>query len=266
METQLIKPIVKIGNSAGVVLPKSWQGSKARIELIEESIEDITQKTLQILTKNNLLPITLGIYLIGSHARNEQTPDSDIDLLVITTNKNHRIVEGKYELTLIPKEQLKEQLKTNALPLLPWIIEAKPILNNNLLEEYKKTKLTYKNLKWHIETTKSAMSMNKAAIDLDKELEQKNTGDSTAYSLILRLRGIYIINCLIKNKLWKTQELIQQVKKISGSIIAYERYLHIKNDKGKSKDILPLSQAERLMEYIKKENLKQEKWLKEKRD
>ncbi|MAH06976.1 hypothetical protein CMI38_01865 [Candidatus Pacearchaeota archaeon] len=266
METQLIKPIVKIGNSAGVVLPKSWQGNKARIELIEESIEDITQKTLQILTKNNLLPITLGIYLIGSHARDEQTNESDIDILVITTNKNHRIIEGRYELTLISIESLEKQVKENAIPILPWIIEAKPILNNNLLGKYKKTKPTYKNLKWHIETTKSAMNMNKAAMELDQDLEQINTGDSTAYSLILRLRGIYIINCLIKNKLWKTQELIQLVKKISGSVIAYERYLYIKNDKGKSKDILPLSQAERLMKYIKKENLKQEKWLKEKRD
>ena len=48
--------------------------------------------------------------------------------------------------------------------------------------------------------------------------------------------------------------------------MAYERYLYLKNNKGKSKDILPITEAERLLDYIKKENLKQEKWVKGKKD
>ena len=32
---KLIKQIVKVGNSAGVILPKEWYGGKARVEFIE---------------------------------------------------------------------------------------------------------------------------------------------------------------------------------------------------------------------------------------
>lgn len=265
METQLIKQIVKIGNSAGVVLPKSWLNNKAKITLIEDSIEEISKNAIRILIKNNLLSEAKGIYLIGSYARNEQTNESDIDILVITDNIIKLIKDRKYELTLISEESIKERLSENIMPILPWITEAKTIFNESLIKEYKNTQLTYKNLKWHIETTKSAINMNKSAIDIDKELKQKNTSDSTAYSLILRLRGIYIINCLRKNKLWEKKELIELLKKITGETTAYERYIYVKNNKI-SKEILPIKQAELLIDYIQRENIKQEEWSKERKN
>ena len=40
MEKQeLIKPIVRMGNSACVLLPKAWVDGKARVELIEKPID-----------------------------------------------------------------------------------------------------------------------------------------------------------------------------------------------------------------------------------
>jgi len=265
METQLIKPIVKIGNSAGVVLPKAWLNNKVKVELIEESIEDITQKTIQILTEKNLLKETIGIYLTGSYARNEQTNDSDIDLLIITNNENDRIILGKYDLLLVSEKVLKENLKTNIMPLLPMITEAKPIINKELIEKYKKTSLTWKNLKWHIETTKSAIKMAKEDISLSKQLLEKNASSAVSYSTTLRIRGLYIINCLRENKLWDKKRLIKLIEKISGSDKAYKGYLQTKNKNSKKRlNILPMNEAERLVEYIRKENLKQEKWVKEK--
>ena len=260
----LIKPIVRVGNSAGVLLPKAWMNSKARIELIQESVEDITQKIMQILIKENLLSDIKGIYLTGSYARNEQNLDSDIDILIITSNINKRINQRRYDLLLISEENLKILLEENIMPLLPMITEAKPILNKQLIINYKKILLTKKNLKWHIETTKSALKMNESSIKINKELWLNKTGDAIAYSLILRLRGVYIINCLRNNKLWNNRELINLIKKITGSTIAYERYLYIKNEKGKSKNIIPIIEAEKLLDYVKKQNLKQERWIKTK--
>ncbi|MEK6831026.1 MAG: nucleotidyltransferase domain-containing protein [Nanoarchaeota archaeon] len=266
MENELIRPIIRVGNSAGILLPKSWINNKAKVELIQESMDDISENTIRILKENELLQDIKGVYLTGSYARNEQTQESDIDILVITNKTNKRIKKGKYDTLLISREIIERKLKNNIMPILPMLKEAKVIINKDLIENYKKTPLTKKNLKWHIETTKSAINMNKAAIKLDKELELDKTGDATAYSLVLRLRGVYIINCLRNNRLWNTNELISLVKKISGSTIAYERYIYIKKGLGKSKDIMPIIEAEKLLDCVKKENLKQEKWLKEKRD
>src|SRR3989344_8018928 len=190
MIRELIKPIVRVGNSAGVLLPKNWINGKARIELIEKPI-DIKKDVLEIL--DPYLQNIEGIYLIGSYAREEQTKKSDVDILVITNKINKKIKKGKYEIILISKEKVESALEKNILPILPMLKEAKPLVNSSLIEKYKKTQLTKRNLKPHIELTKSALGINREFINFDEEMES-NSGDSVAYSLILRLREMYIVD------------------------------------------------------------------------
>ena len=144
MEPELIKPVVRAGNSACVILPKKWLGGKAKIELIEDPV-NIEVEIFEIL--KFYLKDILGIYLTGSYARGENTPDSDIDVLVITHNTNKTIIEGKYDIILISQENLEKTLKRNILPLLPMIKESKTILNGELIEKYKKIALNKSNLK-----------------------------------------------------------------------------------------------------------------------
>jgi hypothetical protein len=94
------------------------------------------------------------------------------------------------------------------------------------------------------------MGIVKASIELSKK-ENKNEGDETAYSLILRLRTLYIIDCIIKNKQYKKKDFLILVKNLTESLIAYERYLSSKN-KNTSERKLPIKQAEKLMNYINK--------------
>jgi len=263
MENRLIKQVVRIGNSAGVVLPKAWLNQRASVELVIRDISDIFKEIIEILQNEVFLNKVLGIYLVGSYARDEENPASDIDVLVITEDINKSIKHGLYELLLISKKELKQILMIRALPLLPMIKEAKPLLNAELLNEFATIPLTQKNIKWHIETTKLALKENKKLIDMTKKLGEKKVGDSVAYSLILRLRGTYIIDCLKKNKLWNNKEFVKLIKKIACSSLAYERYLYIKNDTGKNKSILPIDEAEKLLNNIEKSNYEQEKWLKE---
>ncbi len=253
---ELIKPIVKLGNSACVLLPKAWINGKARIELIEKPI-NIKQNIFQIL--NPYLEDILGIYLIGSYAREEQTKKSDIDVLVLTNKTNKRIEKGKYEIILISKEDIERKLKNNILPILPMIKEAKPLLNSTLINQYKDTKLTKKNLKFHIETTKSAMNIIKETIKLSKEMRIKE-GDGSAYSLILRLREIYIIDCLIKNKKQNKQEFLNLIKKIAGSLEAYKGYVRCKNNE-KYLNQLSIKEAEKIMNYILKNIKNHKEWI-----
>lgn len=250
---KLIKPIIKLGNSAGIVLPKEWCGGKARVELIKKPI-NIKKDILEILEK--YLVDIQGIYLVGSCARGEQTDKSDVDVLVITNKINKKIKQGKYNILLISKEQIENSLRDNVLPLLPMLREAKSFLNDELISGYKKTCLTRRNLKFHIETTKSAMKVNKVAIEINKK-SISNSSDATAYSLVLRLRSIYIVDCLKKNKEWSAIEFTNLIKKITGSLNAYNGYLRVKNDK-KIKKELPVEESEKLYFYILKAIRKQE--------
>ena len=258
---ELIKTAVRVGNSAGVLLPKKWLGSEVKIMLEPLNIH---KDVLEILMRENVLPDVLGAYIVGSYAREEESIKSDIDILIVTYNTNKQIKKERYEIICMSKKELERQLTENCLPLLPMLKEAKIIINPLLIKSYTDTILNEKNLKWHIETTKSAMKFVEKDIEIAKEINGK-VGDSSAYSLVLRLRTLYIINCIRKKEMWKKKEFLRLIKKVSGSVNAYERYLLVK-DKDSLDYKLPAGEAEKLMDYINKELEKIEKWLKEKRD
>lgn len=258
---EIVRTTIRLGNSAGVLLPKEWLNTEVKVVLQPLNIE---KDVIQILLGEDLLKDVLGAYVVGSYARKEQTIDSDIDILIITINTNKRIKNGKYDILLISKESLEKQLKTNVLPLLPMILESRSIINNSLADSYKKTALTEKNLKWHLETTRSAMKLVEKDIEISKELKQE-AGDATAYSLILRLRTLYLINSIKNKKMWSKAEFLSMIKKISGSLKAYERYVSTKN-KNTLVYRLPIDDAEKLMNYINKKTDETEKWLKGKKD
>jgi len=246
MENTLIKQITKSGNSACVMLPKKYLNGMAKIEIIQEP-RNITKEILEILEQN--LKGILGIYLIGSYARGEQTEKSDIDILVITENENKKITKGKYEIMLISKESLEKTLKNNILPLLPMLKEAKSILNEQLIKNYKEIKLSKKNLKWHIETTKSMLKMQKEFISL-AELEEENMPDGIMYSLILRLRETYIIDCLKNNEIPTSEGIKKLIRDLTNSEESYDAYLRCKSNE-KEQEIIKTDIAKKIYDYIK---------------
>ncbi len=256
MKNELVKPIVRVGNSAGVLLPREWLNGTARVELLKKPL-NLNKEILEILEP--YLEDTLGVYLTGSYARGEETERSDIDVLVITNKTNKQIKNGKYNIILILKDNLEETLNNNILPILPMLIEAKPIMNAELTKGYRDTPLTKKNMAYYIETTKSALGVNKAIIESDKELS-KGCSDAVAYSLILRLRSYYIIDCIINGKKWNNKELIGLIKSVSGSEAAYEGYIRGK-DKKKQTQELPTEEAEKIYIYVERGIKKHEEWL-----
>lgn len=260
MKQEVIKPIVKVGNSAGVILPRGWLNGKARIELVEKPL-DIKKDIFEILEL--YLEDIVGIYLVGSYARDEQTRDSDVDILVITNKTNKEIKTGKYEIILISKDFLENSLKKNALPILPMLREAKAIINEELIEKYENYKLNRENLRKRIELCKSALAIDREMINLDIEWPS-NCSDAVAYSLVLNLRTIYIINKLRDNKKISNGEIKLLIKNISDSLRAYEGYLRAKNNEKPLED-LPVEEAQKLYNYVIKELEKIEKWLKGKK-
>jgi predicted nucleotidyltransferase len=254
---ELVKQVVKVGNSAGVVLPREWLNGMARVELVRKPI-NIKKDVLEIV--DEYLEDVLGVYLVGSYARGEETKESDVDILVVTSEINKKIKKGKYNVIMISEKELKDVVGNVVLPFVPMIREAKVLMNWELIDGYKDAEITWKGLKWHIELAKSALKINKKFINID-QIENEMLGDGIAYSLILNLRTVYIIDCLRKNKLWSTKELLKLIKGISGSLNFYEGYLRSKNG-AKEKKNLKVDEAIKLYEYVSDKLKELEKWLK----
>lgn len=205
---QVTKIVQEIGNGGHIYLPKEMIGQKVVITLTTKTIKEIEEQVLGILRP--YLKDIEGIYLYGSYARGESTPESDIDILVVTTKKvklPQRINE--YGLVIATEEEIKKTIQNNAVLILPILKEAMPILNQKLIEKYKTSKLTKKNTRWYIETTQSSLSINKTSID---ENDDKII-PGIVYSLIMRLRGLYLIEALIHNKKYSNKDIISYIAK-----------------------------------------------------
>lgn len=244
---ELLRPIVRFGNSAGVLLPREWLNGKARVELVEKPA-DVRKEIFEIL--DEYLSDIIGIAIAGSYARSEENSDSDVDVLVITKSINKKINSGKYEIILISEDNLRKDLDRNILPLLPMLKEAKPIMNNSVIEKYKNISLSKKNLSFHFNTSVSAMNIVKSELALTREKDGDFLSDRSAYSLILRLRELYIVDCLLQNEKWSTKGFLHLIRKVSGSLKAYEGYLSVKRDKKSKVSYLTVKEAENIYLYI----------------
>ena len=127
---ELVRKIVRVGNSAGVVLQREWLNGIAKVELVRKPL-NIKKDILEIL--DPYLENVLGVYLTGSYARGEETENSDVDILVITDGISKRIESGKYNIIMVSENELRDHIKKIAFPLIPMIAEAKALVNNNLI-------------------------------------------------------------------------------------------------------------------------------------
>ena len=202
METKLVQ---KFGNSSHVVLPKEYIGRRIRFVTEPKTFQDIKSEIINILKP--YLENIIGVYLYGSYARNEQTIDSDIDVLVITSTK-FKIIDKVDSYTIISTtiEGLENTLNNNAVLILPIIKEAKTIINPDLLNKHENYKFTKNNTKNFINSSKRILELNKKGLDLDFE-----TG-SLVYSLILRIRGLLMIKLMLNNKLYSKSLLFHYLE------------------------------------------------------
>ena len=244
MKYEVIKQAFKLGNSAGVLLPIEWKDKKVAVRLIGKSI---SQEILELLDEKDLLKDTIGIFLAGSYARDEETEASDIDVLIVTDNIDKQIKIGKYEIIFISKDKFEKSL-IGSIYLASLINEAKAILNDNLLKYYK-DKIKGIFIKKHFDEIKSITRINKKSIGIDEELGEK-ISDETLYSIVLRLRELYLIECLKNNKSPSNKEFINLIKRIA-SEESYNAYLRVKNDL-KPKKVIPPEEAKALIEEIKR--------------
>jgi len=254
-----IKKTVKAGNSSAVILPRSWLNKSVRVELIKKTNDTILEEVIGILQKHIPLSSIIGIYLSGSHARNENEEMSDIDILVITDNIDKEpINEGTYSITLISKDLLSQKLNLDLLPVGQMITEAKPLMNEEYLKNISVT-VTEKNVKWYLDSTKDKLEMLKKYMDISAGRNKEYAGDRIIYTLVLRIRTLEIIKNLIQNKDYSNKELIKLIKNITGSTSAYNSYIAVKNNitkinsKNNTKTQTKMEEALKLYNYLNKD-------------
>jgi len=257
-QVEITKNVRKWGNSAGILLPREWIGKEAKIILIDRTLE-IKKEIFNIL--ENYLEDILGIYLTGSYARKEQTKTSDIDMVVISKKVRKEIVSGKYHISVVPLEMVRKTIEKQPILILPRLMEAKSILNTSLIEELKTTKIKKGSFQNFILDTKRIIKINNETIKLDKLESRKNISSCVIYSLTLRLRGMFLMRCLLNGKKYSKKDFLNwlntalnetELKKV------YNIYEHIRDDY-KAKFEVSIDVAEKLLNMLKKEVKNSEK-------
>ncbi len=263
VKEEIEKEVVRFGNGSIVYTPKKWIGKKVLV-VLEEKPLDIEGETMEIL-KPYFSGIQ-GVFLYGSFARKEQTQESDIDLLVISDKKIDLKRKGRFDFLVKSKKDFIEEMKKDSTLFLHQILkEAKPVFNENLLEELKKEEIK-PDFKGFFSSTLTAFKNIKDLLEAEKKMNTKYL-DSTVvvYSLVLRLRGLYLIQCFKKNKEFSNKKFREMLKGHRFSEKTAEEFLivyRVERDEKKVSGKILLEDAEKLFETAKIEFLKTEEMAK----
>lgn len=221
--------------------------NNVRVDLVKKDLGTILRDTLDIVENHAGLYEIIGIYLVGSHARGEESNDSDIDVLVISADTDREMIhDGTYNILIISERLLEWKLENDLLPIGTMLKEARALINSSYVVNLIEIKVTKKNVKWYIDTTKEKLELLKEILESTAE---GKIPDRVAYSLVLRIRTLYIIQKLIKNQNHSKKELIKLISRISGSNNAYGSYVAVKNDDSDSYKT-EKKEAEKLYRYL----------------
>jgi len=253
MEERLIRKVTEIGNGAHIFAPREWLDEEVVIIRIPK--KDPKEEIIKLLRP--YLDKVIASFLYGSYARNEQEKDSDIDIFVISSEK--LIIKAKgIEIMVIPEDKIEMAKKLNPVLFYSALQEAHPIINSSYIGNLRKEKIKLSYFKDFIKETKIAISSNEELVNLDKKTG-KEVSASVVYSLVLRLRGVFIISNLLNRKEYSKKEFKDWLD--SNSInynTVYNVYRALKNNKKPEEKIL-IQEIEPLMKLLANEIKKLER-------
>ncbi|MFA6022899.1 MAG: DUF2080 family transposase-associated protein [Candidatus Pacearchaeota archaeon] len=227
-EQQLVKVVKAFGNGAHIFVPKEWAGEQ--IIVIKQPRKSIKEKIIEIIEP--YLESISGVYLYGSYARAEQREDSDIDLFIVS-NKKIKIQSKGFEINCIEEKNIEKAIKLEPLLMYSIFSEAQVIINSKLLYELKeKYKPKVNDFKEYFASCKRLIEVNQEFLSHETK-EQYFLGQAVPYSIMLRLRGIFIIHMLLKGEKYSYKKfkewIIKKASKIDFDAI-YEAYKNAKDE------------------------------------
>ncbi len=251
---QVVKRVVVSGTGGIVYAPRKWLGQEV-IVILPRQPGDIKERIVRILEPK--LEHVIGIYLTGSYARNEIAEDSDIDIMVIADSRFALPRQGNLDFTVVELNSLIESIRENPILYFPMLLEAKPIINGQLLEQLKAVKIDPGKFSWFIETTKNSLKIIESLIESDRAENLKFSENSGGiYSLLLRMRGMYIIECMLRKRQYTNRGFREWVEKRGIERKLLERFYQIykaERDDKKIKAVVLLDDIVRFYEAVKTE-------------
>ncbi len=249
-EERIIRNVKAFGNGAHILVPKLWEGE--RVILLKPLRKSLKEEILEVI--GPYLENIIGVYIYGSYSRNEQREDSDIDLFVIT-NKKIKIKEKGFEILCMEEKNIKKSIELEPLLMHSIISESKPIINIKLLDELKEKYRSFniRNFNEFLKSTKNIIKVNKEF--LSSENKEYVSGEAIIYSLILRLRGVYIANSLLNKKSYSNKDFKVWVKNKLPNIdfdSIYENYISSKNNE-KLKFKVKINDLILLLDFLSKQ-------------
>jgi predicted nucleotidyltransferase len=248
IQEKIIRKVTSVGNGAHIFAPREWLNENVLIVRLDkkEIKEQILEKLLPFLDK------VIGVFLFGSHARKEANEFSDIDVLVIAKEK-FKIKEEGFDFVVITEKDILPAIKLNPILMYSIFREAVPIINGEKLEMLKNLKLNNKIFIPFVKQTEKVLKNNREMLELDKKTG-KYASDSVIYSLFLRLKGIFIIKCLLRKKNYLNRELkewlgLEEKTYLSG----YGTYSDVRKGIYGKDSFVKVEDGEKLLCFLEKE-------------
>lgn len=113
---EFIKKAVKVGNSAGVLLPKKFLGAEVKVTILKKSL-DIKKEFLKY--SYQFLEDVIAACVLQ---------EDPLEILIITQNIKKIIKRKEIKISFVPLEILKKDFKNNEI-VRAKIEKSKPFLN-----------------------------------------------------------------------------------------------------------------------------------------
>jgi len=246
---KIIKRAIEVGTSAGVLVPRKWLNMNVSVQLIPQNDKEIAKSAISLLIEKGVFQDIIGIYLTGSYARGEQESGSDIDILVITNNTNMLIKEELYEIICISKKSLEKEIR-KSIYIISLVSEARYLFNKPGIDIYKE-QINASNFKLSpiLKEIRKMLDFNKLVIE-----NEEKASSGTIYSIVLRARELYLIECLLNGKSPTKKQFLEFL----GNDRLYKIYENVKNDK-KKEEYAEVSEAREILKKAYELLLKWEK-------
>lgn len=181
---KMVKRVIPSGNAGGVYVPKKWINQYVVVSLFraEDYVLDIFKPYREDI---------LGIYLHGSHARGDSRPDSDINVLVVCKKEIYYPRKPGLNAELVLLEDLEGYASDSPADYFSLVNEAVPLVDAGLLEKMRD---------YSLDEEKINKVCTDAGLSLRMLCNLTSEGDYAAaiYSLMYRLRGLYIVHARVR--------------------------------------------------------------------
>ena len=159
------------------------------------------------------------------------------------------------EITAFELKKFREAIEKYPVMYYQIAQEAEPLINSNSLEELKEIKINEENFKGYLNETKEHAKSNKEFLELDKLSGELVKSYSVLYSTILRLRGIFIIKCILNKEKFSNKHFKKWLIKNGISAGEFKQFYSIYTairDNEKISHKIKISAAEKLLNILEK--------------